>query len=107
MEPRLYVGNLSYNTTEDSLRGLFSQAGTVSAVDIIKDRMTNTSKGFAFVQMSTQSEAEKAIALFEGYSLDNRQLRVSAARPREASEKGGFGQSRRNGGEDRWQPRRY
>ncbi len=82
MEDRLYVGNLSYNTTEDGLRGLFSQAGTVSAVDIIKDRMTNTSKGFAFVQMSTQSEAEKAIALFDSFSLDNRQIRVSAARPR-------------------------
>jgi len=98
MEVRLYVGNLSYNTTEDGLRGLFSQAGSVASVDLIKDRMTDTSKGFAFVQMNTQSEAEKAIALFDSYSLDNRQIRVSVARPREASDKGGFGQSRRSNG---------
>jgi len=107
MEVRLYVGNLSYNTTEDGLRGLFSQAGSVAAVDLIKDRMTNTSKGFAFVQMSNPGEAEKAVALFDSYSLDNRRIRVSAARPREDTPRGGFGQSRPKSGDDRWQPCRY
>jgi RNA recognition motif-containing protein len=64
METRIYVGNLSYETTEDDLRTLFAQAGTVSSVALIKDRDTGQSKGFAFVEMSNQSEAEKAIQTF-------------------------------------------
>ena len=103
METKLYVGNLSYNTTEDGLRTLFAQAGTVVAVDVIKDRMTGSSKGFAFVQMSNQAEAENAIRMFNGYSLDSRDLKVNVARPKEETGRGGggFGGPRRGGGYDR------
>lgn len=94
METKLYVGNLSYDTTEDSLRTLFAQAGTVTSVDLIKDRATGRSKGFAFVQMENQSEVEKAIRMFNGYSLDDRELTVNIARPREERTTGGFGGSR-------------
>ena len=102
MESKLYVGNLAYSATEDSLRTLFFQAGTVSSVALIKDRDSGQSKGFAFVEMSTQVEAEKAISMFNGYTLDERQLNVSVARPRE--ERGGSGQKRGGGYDNR---RRY
>lgn len=99
MESKLYVGNLSYTTTEDDLRTLFFQAGTVSSVALIKDRDSGQSKGFAFVEMSTQAEAQKAISMFNGFNMGNRELRVSLARPRE--ERGappgrGSGHSRRS-----------
>ena len=97
MEVKLYVGNLSYATTEVELRNLFAQAGTIASVDMIKDRYTGDSKGFAFIEMSTQAEAEKAIQMYNGYSLGNRELRVSMARPREERPQGGFG-NRRSGG---------
>ncbi|HNS63565.1 MAG TPA: RNA-binding protein [Anaerolineaceae bacterium] len=97
MESKLYVGNLSYSTTEEGLRQLFAQAGTVTSVEIIKDRMTGQSKGFAFVEMSSASEAEAAIQKFNGYSLDNRELRVNVARPKEEGGRGGFGGPRRPG----------
>jgi RNA recognition motif-containing protein len=83
MESKLYVGNLSYSTTEDALRTLFFQAGTVSSVALIKDRDSGQSKGFAFVEMSTQAEAQKAITMFNGYNMGDRELRVSIAKPRE------------------------
>jgi RNA recognition motif-containing protein len=89
METKIYVGNLSYDTTEDELRTLFAQAGTVSSVALIKDRDTGQSKGFAFVEMSNQSEAEKAIQTFNGYTLANRPLKVNMARPREERGSGG------------------
>ncbi len=101
METKLYVGNLSYNTTDEDLRTLFTQAGTVTAVDLIKDRDSGRSKGFAFVTMSNQTEMEEAIRLFNGYSLDQRQLNVNIARPREERDRGGFGGgggNRRGGG---------
>ncbi len=91
METKIYVGNLSYNTTEDEIRTLFSQAGTVASVALIKDRDTGQSKGFAFVEMSNQSEAEKAIQTFNGYNLSNRPLKVNLARPREERSFGGGG----------------
>ena len=94
MEVKLYVGNLSFSTTEDSLRTLFAQAGTVSDVALIKDRDTGSSKGFAFITMSTQAEAEAAIKKFNGYSLDNREIKVNPARPKEESGRGGFGGGR-------------
>lgn len=97
MEAKLYVGNLSYNTTEDDIRNLFAQAGTVSEVALIKDRDSGTSKGFAFVTMSSQDEAKKAIDQFNGQSLGNRELTVNVARPREERSGGGY-DSNRSGG---------
>jgi len=96
MEAKLFVGNLSYTTTEQSLRELFMQAGSVTSVALIKEPGTQRSKGFAFVEMSTQSEAQKAISMFNGYSLNDRQLTVNVARPRE--ERGGSNQRRGGGG---------
>lgn len=83
MSIKLYVGNLSYNTTEENLRELFAQAGTVESVELIKDRYSGQSKGFAFVTMSTQVEGEAAIKQFNDTLLDNRNLKVNLARPRE------------------------
>jgi RNA recognition motif-containing protein len=97
METKLYVGNLSYDTTEDDLRTLFAQAGTVGSVDLIKDRASGRSKGFAFVVMDNQSEMEKAIQMFNSYNMDERELTVSVARPREERNTGGFGGSRQGG----------
>ena len=85
MEAKLYVGNLSYETTEDDLRRLFTQVGTVNDVALIKDRDTGSSKGFAFVTMSSQDEANKAIQQFNGRSLGNREMKVNTARPRESN----------------------
>jgi RNA recognition motif-containing protein len=96
MDVKLYVGNLSYSTTEDDLRTLFAQAGTVASVAVIKDRDTGQSKGFAFVEMSTQAEAQKAISQFNGQTLKDRALTVNIARPRE--ERGGFGDRRGGSG---------
>jgi RNA recognition motif-containing protein len=97
MEAKLYVGNLSYETTEQALRELFMQAGTVTSVALIKDRDSGRSKGFAFVEMGSQAELQKAISMFNSYTLNERQLSVSVARPRE--ERGGFQQQR--GGHNR------
>jgi len=83
MEKKLYVGNLSFDTTEEGLRSLISQAGTVESVEMITDRFTGRSKGFAFVTMSTQAEAEKAISMFNEKVLDDRTIKVNIARPRE------------------------
>ena len=102
METKLYIGNMSYDTTEEQLRAMFSEAGTVGTVDIIKDRVSGRPKGFAFISMSSQAEAEKAISMFNGYTLNNRELRVNPARPREEAGGGGFG-GRRNSGFGRGQ----
>lgn len=83
METKLYVGNLSYDTTEDGVRTLFGQAGTVVAVDIIKDRDTGRMKGFAFVTMSNDEEGQKAIQMLNEKMLDDRAIKVNVARPRE------------------------
>jgi RNA recognition motif-containing protein len=91
MDVKLYVGNLSYSTTEDDLRTLFAQAGTVASVAVIKDRDTGQSKGFAFVEMSTQAEAQKAISQFNAQPFKDRTLTVNLARPREERSGGGFG----------------
>jgi RNA recognition motif-containing protein len=99
MESKLYVGNLPYSTTEDDLRTLFAQAGKVVSADVIKDRMSGTSKGFAFVQMETSAEAEKAISMFNGYKMGNRELKVNMARPKEDTGRGGgFGGPRGGSG---------
>jgi cold-inducible RNA-binding protein len=96
MEAKLYVGNLSYETTEQGLRELFMQAGNVVSVALIKEPGSNRSKGFGFVEMGSQSDVQKAISMFNGYTLNERQLKVNVARPRE--ERGGFRQQR--GGND-------
>jgi len=89
METKLYVGNLSYDATEEELKTLFSQAGVVQSVAIIKDRETGRSKGFAFIEMSNQAEAQAAISQLNGKPYRDRALTVNIARPRE--ERGGFG----------------
>jgi cold-inducible RNA-binding protein len=83
MAKKLYVGNLSYEVTETQLRELFSQVGETTEVNVIMDRDTGRSKGFAFVQMSEDTAAQDAIRRFNGHSLENRALTVSEARPRE------------------------
>ncbi len=83
MEAKLYVGNLSYTTSEDDLRTLFAQAGTVVSAAVIKDRDTGDSKGFGFVEMTSQVDAQKAISMFNTYQLGERQLKVNMAKPRE------------------------
>ena len=83
MTQRLYVGNLSYEITEAKLRDLFSQAGDIDSVDLITDKFTGKAKGFAFVEMKTDEAAQEAISRLDGYSLDDRNIAVSVARPRE------------------------
>ena len=90
MNSKLYVGNMSYNTTEEELRALFSQAGTIQSLDMIKDRDTGQPKGFAFIEMSSQAEAEKAIQMFNQKRLGERELNVNIAKPREERSSGGF-----------------
>ena len=107
MENKLYVGNLSYSTTEDDLRTLFSQAGVVASVALIKDRDSGQSKGFAFIEMSTQVEAQKAISMFNGHSMGDRELKVSMARPREEQGRGGFGGTGRGHRPQRGGGKRY
>ncbi len=90
METKIYVGNLSFDTSEDELKALFAQAGTVASVALIKDRDSGQSKGFAFVEMSSQAEAEKAIQMFNGKSMGSRELKVNMARPKEERSSGGY-----------------
>ncbi|SMP39181.1 RNA recognition motif domain-containing protein [Desulfonatronum lacustre] len=101
MDNKLYVGNLSYSTTEDDLHALFSDAGSVQSVAVIKDRDSGRSKGFGFVEMSSDEDAQKAIDLFHGTDYQGRPLTVNVARPREDRPRfdgGGGGKGRRSGG---------
>ena len=91
MATKLFVGNLSFNTTEGDILALFKQAGNVSTCNLIMDKFTNKSRGFAFVQMGTQEEATKAIADLNGKELDGRALTVNEAKPREDRPRGGGG----------------
>lgn len=102
MAKKLYVGGLSYDTTEDGLRTAFSQAGTVTSVAIISDRMSGRSRGFGFVEMETDEGAQAAIAQWHGKELDGRSLIVNEARPKAPRTGGGdrgFGGGRRT---QRW-----
>lgn len=83
MAKKLYVGGLSYDTSEGSLRELFSQAGAVESATIIMDRMTGRSKGFGFVEMSSDEDARKAIEMFNGKEFEGRTITVNEARPME------------------------
>jgi len=89
MATKLFVGNLSFNTSEGDLLELFKQAGNVTSCELIMDKFTNKSRGFAFVQMGTQEEATKAISELNGKELDGRALTVNEARPREERPRGG------------------
>jgi len=107
MSKKLYVGNLAFQTTSQDLQELFAQAGTVESVQIIEDRDTGQSKGFAFVEMSTNEEAASAINQFHGKEVSGRMLKVNEARPREnrgggggrgfGGNRGGYGGNRGGG----------
>ncbi|PTY08848.1 RNA-binding protein [Opitutaceae bacterium EW11] len=110
MTSKLYVGNLPFATTAQELQDLFAQAGTVTTVDLIFDKFTGRSRGFAFVNMGTPEDAQKAIEKLSGYSLDGRNLTVNEARPKEerpprgfesAGERRGFGGGRDGGSRGR------
>lgn len=83
MASKLYVGGISYDSTEDSLKEAFSKAGTVTSVNIITDRATGRSKGFGFVEMSSDEEAQNAVKMFNGQEIDGRTVKVDVARPLE------------------------
>jgi RNA recognition motif-containing protein len=91
MSTKLYVGNLAFQTTSEDLQQLFAQAGTVQSANVVEDRDTGRSRGFAFVEMSTQEEANSAIDQFNGKELSGRALKVNEARPRENRGGGGGG----------------
>jgi cold-inducible RNA-binding protein len=95
MSMKLYVGNLSFETSSNELQTLFAQAGTVESVSLIEDRETGRSRGFGFVEMSTKEEGAAAIQKFSGHELGGRALNVNEAKPREDRGGGGGG---RNGG---------
>jgi RNA recognition motif-containing protein len=98
MGTKLYVGNLPFNTTENELQELFSQAGAVQEVTLMQDRFTGKSRGFAFVTMSSDEEAQGAISKLNGHSIEGRSLTVNEARPREARPPGGGGRGYGGGG---------
>ena len=102
MNKKLYVGNLPYSVSDQDLRTLFEQAGTVTDAAVITDRETGRSKGFGFVEMDTPEEATKAISELNGHEINNRQIQVSEARPREER-----GPRDRGGGGDRGGDRGY
>ena len=98
MSKKLYVGNLAFQTTTQDLEQLFGQAGSVASAQIIEDRDTGRSKGFAFVEMSTEAEAAAAIEQFNGKEVGGRALKVNEARPKENRSGGGGGGGRGFGG---------
>jgi RNA recognition motif-containing protein len=104
MNSRLYVGNISFNVTDDNLNDLFAAHGVVVETKVMMDRDTGRSRGFAFVTMQEASEAEAAIAALDGTDLDGRALTVNLARPKEERSGSGMGgnRERRGGGRGRW-----
>src|SRR5688572_19077706 len=118
MSKKLYVGNLAFQTTSQDLQQLFAQAGTVESASVVEDRETGRSRGFAFVEMSTNEEAAAAIDQFNGKEVGGRALKVNEAKPREnrgggrsfndnrgrSSNRGGYSGGNKNGGygEPRW-----
>ena len=103
MGSKLYVGNLSYDTTQEAVRTLFEQVGEVTEVNLITDRDSGRPKGFGFVSMASDELAQEAIRRFNGFSVDNRALTVNEARPREERSGGyGGGGNRNNRSRDRY-----
>lgn len=108
MQKKLFVGGLSYSTQVDELRELFAQAGEVVSANIIKDKFTDQSRGFGFVEMATEEQASAAISKFNGYELGGRKLVVNESRPQEKKGPGGGGGGGGRGGfqnkrrEPRW-----
>lgn len=100
MAKKLYVGGLSYSTNEDALRDAFAQAGNVTSASIIMDKMSGRSRGFGFVEMSTDEEAQSAISMWNGKELDGRTLTVNEARP--LAPRGDRGDRGGNRGGGRW-----
>jgi RNA recognition motif-containing protein len=102
MATKLYVGNLSYGSTDQSLETLFAQSGTVTSAQVVTDKYTGESRGFGFVEMSTEAEAQNAISTFNGQQHDGRTLTVNESRPREGGgggrPAGGGGGGRSSGG---------
>jgi RNA recognition motif-containing protein len=100
MAKKLYVGSLSYGVTDDQLRDFFAQAGTVESAQVVMDRMSGRSRGFGFVEMATDEEAQRAIETLNGQELDGRALMVNEARPmsdRPQRSGGGYGGGSRGG----------
>ncbi len=102
MAKKLYVGNLSYETTEAKLSELFGAVGEVTSVSLITDRMSGRSRGFAFVEMADQTAAQEAINQLNGRDVDGRSLKVNEARPKRDDRGGGGGGDRGGGGGGRW-----
>ena len=98
----IFVGNLSFGTTEDTIRSMFQTYGTVERVNLVTDRDTGQARGFGFVEMSANADADRAIAELNGRELDGRALNVNEARPKPSSGGGGGGRSGGGGGRDRW-----
>jgi RNA recognition motif-containing protein len=103
MSRKLYVGNLPYDTAETQLQDLFAQAGTVETVNVVRDNATGRARGFAFVEMGSDEEAQQAITQLNSYELGGRALTVNEARPKTAGGGGGFGGG--GGGGRRSEPR--
>ena len=102
METKLYVGNLSYSITESELRALFEECGTVQELVLITDKPTGRPKGFGFVTMGTQEEADQAISQLNGKMVGGREMKVNKARPREeGGNRGGFNRGGNRGGGNR------
>jgi RNA recognition motif-containing protein len=102
MSTKLYVGNLSFDTSAQDLETMFGESGTVQSASIIEDRDTGRSRGFAFVEMSSAEEAKAAITAFDGKEVDGRNLKVNEAKPRENRTGGGGGGGGFGGGKNRW-----
>ena len=102
MARKLYVGNLPYETAEQDLQTLFAGAGTVDTVNVIRDPTTGRARGFAFVEMSTDEEAQAAVSMLNNASLGGRNLTVNEARPKASGGGGGFGGGNGRRSEPRW-----
>jgi cold-inducible RNA-binding protein len=99
---KIYVGNLSFNTSESALRQMFEAHGTVTSASLVMDRETGRPRGFGFVEMSDDTQARAAMAALNGKSVDGRDLTVNEAKPREAGSRGGGGGGGGGGGRGRW-----